>query len=258
MARMQSSGYDQEFWLEVLKSAKRAYGKLKEKESQGEPIHRSRTMNRIERKKGKEEKRKKWYDATKYEAIMFVPATPGSELQKRMQEKVNESELKLKIVERSGAKLVRMVQRNDPFKKKVCSDPKRCLVCMGGKPGGCRASGITYRIDCEERCDYEYTGQTNQNAYSRGKIHMQEYGQQNGKNPLWKHSANVHGGDKVQFRMKVVDRVRNDSTKRQILEAVRMQRVPESKQMNSKSEWRTTKIPRILIGVENNVTSDSN
>ena len=87
---------------------------------------------------------------------------------------------------------------------------------------------------------------------------MQEYGQQNGKNPLWKHSANVHGGDKVQFRMKVVDRVRNDSTKRQILEAVRMQRVPESKQMNSKSEWRTMKIPRILVGVENNVTSDSN
>ena len=87
---------------------------------------------------------------------------------------------------------------------------------------------------------------------------MQEYGQQNSKNPLWKHSPNVHGGDRIRFQMKVVDRVRNDSTKRQILEAIRMQRVPESKQINSKSEWRATKIPRITIGVENNVTSDSN
>ena len=56
--------------------------------------------------------------------------------------------------------------------------------------------------------------------------------------------------------MKVIDRVRNDSMKRQILEAIRMQRIPESRQMNSKSEWRTTRIPRITIGVENDVTSD--
>ena len=47
--------------------------------------------------------------------------------------------------------------------------------------------------------------------------------------------------------MEIVDRVRNDPTKRQILEAVRMQRVPDNLQMNSKSEWNTTKIPRILI-----------
>ena len=129
-------------------------------------------------------------------------------------------------------------------------------MCRGDKPGGCRASGITYRIDCEEECNFEYTGQTNQNAYSRGKVHMLEYGQQNNKNPLWKHSANVHGGDRVEFSMKVVDRVRNDSMKRQILEAVRMQRVPENRQMNSKSEWRTTKIPRITIGLEDDTTSD--
>ena len=56
--------------------------------------------------------------------------------------------------------------------------------------------------------------------------------------------------------MKVVDRIRNDSMKRQIHEAVRMQRVPENRQMNSKSEWRTTKIPRITIGLEDDTTSD--
>ena len=146
MARMQSSGYDQEFRLEVLKSAKKAYGKMKEKESQGGLLHRPRTLNRVERRKEKEEKKRNWYGATKYEAVMFVPATPESELQKKMQSKVNESNLKLKIVERSGTKLVRMVQRNDPFRRKQCSKSERCLVCAGSKPGGCRESGVTYRI----------------------------------------------------------------------------------------------------------------
>ena len=65
MARMQSSGYDHKFRLEVLKSAKTAYGRMKEKESRGEPMHRSRTTNREERKKDKAEKKKKWYDSTK-------------------------------------------------------------------------------------------------------------------------------------------------------------------------------------------------
>ena len=51
--------------------------------------------------------------------------------------------------------------------------------------------------------------------------------------------------------MTIVDKVRNDPTKRQILESIRMQKVPESHQMNSKSEWNTTRIPRIRID-ENN------
>ncbi len=143
-----------------------------------------------------------------------------------------------------------MLQRNDPFKKERCPHPDRCLVCSGTKPGGCRDNGITYKINCEEDCDYEYTGQTNSNGFTRGGRHIQEYRQQHPKSALWKHCANVHNGDQRRFSMTVVDRSRNDPTKRQILEAVRMQRIPETRQMNSKSEWNTTKIPRIRIDDE--------
>ena len=247
MARMQASGYDQEFRLEVLKSAKKAYEKLKEREREGGVLHRPRNLQRISRKKEKKEKKKSWYDNEKYEAVMFVPATPGSELQLKLQETVNKTSIKMKIVERAGKKIVRMLQRNDPFKTKRCPRPGRCLVCSGSKPGGCRDNGVTYRINCEDDCEFEYTGQTNQNGYTRGERHMQEYRQHYEKSALWKHSANEHNGDQRRFQMEIVDRVRNDATKRQILEAIRMQRIPEEHQMNSKSEWRTTKIPRIQV-----------
>ena len=181
------------------------------------------------------------------ETVMFVPATPNSELQLKLQGTVNKTNIKMKVVERSRTKLVRMLQRNDPFKSKTCSRPEKCLVCSGEKPGGCRDTGVTYRINCEDDCEYEYTGQTNENGYTRGERHIQEYRQQYEKSALWKHCANVHSGDQRKFRMEIVNRARNDPTKRQILEAVRMQRIPEERQMNSKSEWHTTKIPRIQV-----------
>lgn len=247
MARMQASGYDHAFRLEVLKSAKHAYEKLKERENTGGSIHRPRTQDRTNRRKLKEEKKKNWFNAEKYETVLFIPATPNSELQQKMQESINKTNVKIKVVERSGTKLVRMLQRNDPFKSKECADPTKCFVCSGNKPGGCRDTGVTYKISCNGDCRYEYTGQTGQNGYTRGDKHQKEYQQKLEKSALWKHCVNVHNGECQTFQMEIVDRVRNDPTKRQILEAVRMQRIPDNLQMNSKSEWNTTKIPRIQI-----------
>ena len=250
MARMQASGYDHEFRLEVLKSAMKAYSKLKERENEGGLLHRPRMFQRIERRKERLEKKKNWF-GKKYETVLFVPATPDSELQKNLQRTINETNVKIKVVERSGTKLVRLLQRNDPFKEKMCPKSAKCLVCSGERPGGCRDNGVTYRIKCETDCEYEYTGQTSENGYTRGERHLQEYRNHYEKSALWKHVANVHGGDQKMFHMEIVDKVRNDPTKRQILEAVRMQRIPEEKRMNSKSEWGTTKIPRIQINTEN-------
>ena len=250
MARMQASGYDHRFRLEVLKSAKKAYMKLKEREDRGGVMHRPRNLQRNERRKEKLEKKKSWF-GTKYETVLFVPATPNSELQQELQKKINETKVKMKVIEKSGTKLVRLLQRNDPFRRKECSKANKCLVCSGEKPGGCRDNGVTYKIECEDECNFEYTGQTNQNGYTRGEKHLQEYHQGYEKSPLWKHCMNIHQGELKKFQMIIVDKVRNDATKRQILEAVRMQKIPEARQMNSKSEWRTTKIPRIQINTEN-------
>jgi len=47
--------------------------------------------------------------------------------------------------------------------------------------------------------------------------------------------------------MHVLDRVRNDATKRQILEATRIAKIPGARRMNSRGEWNLNRVPRISI-----------
>ena len=248
MARMQASGYDHAFRIEVLKSAKRAYETMKSCESEGRLMSRERTWNRKQRRKEKEERKKKWFNTDKYDSVMFIAATPESELRNKMQEAINRKGGKIKVIEKSGTKIVRMLQRNDPFKTKECEN-QECLICKGEKPGGCRESGISYKINCNgNNCDYEYTGQTSHNGFTRGGKHIEEECRlKKTENALWKHCANVHGEEIQDFSMTVVDRCRSDPMKRQILEAIRIQKVPQERSMNSRSEWNTARIPRVQI-----------
>ena len=172
MVRIQASGYDHAFKIEVLKSAKRAYETMKSGESEGRLMFRERTWNRKQRRKEKEERKKKWFNTDKYDSVMFIAATPESELRNKMQEAINQKGGKIKFIEKSGTKIVRMLQRNDPFKTKECEN-QECLICKGEKPGGCRESGISYKINCNgNNCDYEYTGQTCHNGFTRGGKHV--------------------------------------------------------------------------------------
>ena len=52
-----------------------------------------------------------------------------------------------------------------------------------------------------------------------------------------KHCVKKHNGDNQEFEMKVVDYVRGDPTKRQIMEAVRINNIQETKRINNKKEW---------------------
>ena len=83
---------------------------------------------------------------------------------------IDKTDVKIKVREKSGMKIIRHLQRNDPFKGKMCADREKCLVCSGPNPGNCRETGVSYRIDCPDEC--EYTGQTGLNAYTRGKKHF--------------------------------------------------------------------------------------
>ena len=47
-------------------------------------LHRPRTLQRNNRKKERKEKKKNWYNAEKYETVMFIPATPNWELQLKL------------------------------------------------------------------------------------------------------------------------------------------------------------------------------
>lgn len=245
---MHVSGYDHHFRLEILKSAINAYNKMKEEEEEnGKKIYRRRDWRRKERRKEREERQKTWYTKGGYDSVLFITATPNSKMRIQMQKEINKTDIRIKVVEKSGTKLVKQLQRNDPFKNKTCDNRDKCLVCSGPNPGSCRETGISYKINCSEECEYVYTGQTGQNAYTRGKKHEEDYKAKRENSALWKHCVNVHNSEQRSFKMNVIDRCRNDPTKRQILEAIRMQKVTTEHVMNSRSEWNSARLPRINV-----------
>ena len=133
------------------------------------------------------------------------------------------------------------------------------MVCNGNNPGSCRDSGVTYRIDCmgqhdeneTEDCGSVYNGETGKNGFIRGGKHAKDLiAGRDGRNDssvLWQHCVENHGGTLQRFEMTIEDRVRGDAMKRQILESIRISRVPEDKSMNRKDEWNSARLPRATI-----------
>ena len=90
--RMQCSGYSQEYRYEVLS---RAFD-IQNKQRNGEMEPR--------RRRSKAEKKRNWYDRTKFDGVMFVDMTPHSELKNRVQEVCRKNKVKMKVVEKMNGK----------------------------------------------------------------------------------------------------------------------------------------------------------
>ena len=80
MKKLQTSGYDQNMRIEILKSILTGWKSIVAKAETGEkPLHRPRDFEQEERLKAKEEKPLNWYkgkDGKTYDSVMMVPATP--------------------------------------------------------------------------------------------------------------------------------------------------------------------------------------
>ena len=208
-------------------------------------MYRHKRYRRNERKKERKAKKTNWYKNGSTEAVMFVPATPQSELKRNMQSYIHNNCARIKVIERSGKKIIRLLQKNDPFKEAECHDRESCLLCSTTQNGNCRATGIVYDINCGEECPFVYHGQTGHNAYKRGLKHIDDL---NGKRDrLWKHCQNEHGGERQEFRMSILNTCRNDPTKRQIMESIYIQNTDPSVTMNERAEWNGVTVPRIRI-----------
>ena len=155
--------------------------------------------------------------------------------------------MKIKVVERPGKKVKQLLQKNNPYKGKECGDEK-CFVCSTTKEGSCKKSGVTYAVVCKGDCGGDtYNGETHANGYTRGMEHVSDYRYKRAHSVMWRHCLKKHGGQEQEFEMKVVDYVRGDPTKRQILEAVRINEVPETKRINDKKEWIVGTIPSVTV-----------
>ena len=107
------------------------------------------------------------------DSVIFVPATPGSERQRRYAKEIKAKGFKIKVVEQTGVSLKRLLQRSNPFKRKFC-EKDDCMVCCTEGKGPCDAHGVTYSItgtECIDDNDKErvYIGETLRSTYTRGK-----------------------------------------------------------------------------------------
>ena len=111
---------------------------LEEDKNGTKPLYRNRDWNKEKRLKSKDEKRNNWYKTRNkseiYKTILFVPPTPGSGLLKEL--KFREQELnrnkgeRIRIVEKGGLKIEKILTQKNPFKEEKCKE-KWCPLCKG-------------------------------------------------------------------------------------------------------------------------------
>ena len=118
-----------------------------------ESLYRPREWNRVGRAKARRAKKSEWFKGGKgsNESLVFVPATPGSELMKRYMSVIAKTGVRVGVAEVPGrsTNLKKRLQKSDPFRKEKCGK-EVCLVCAEGDGGRCKVNGVTYTITCKE------------------------------------------------------------------------------------------------------------
>ena len=103
MLRLQYSCHDQKLRTEVVRSALKAYNRMNELDASAEqPLYRPREWKRLERAQERRGKRESWYRKEIFDTVIFLPATPGSQLKTRYTEEIKGAGFKIKVVEQSG------------------------------------------------------------------------------------------------------------------------------------------------------------
>ena len=156
---------------------------------------------------------------------------------KKMREKVDDSGLKIKLIEKSGRTLGDVLRTSDPRKEKRCTR-NDCPVCTTDGKGNCKAMNANYQLTCE--CGDRYVGTTTRSAYTRGKEHMRDLRSKNEDSDFWQHCKEKHNQTVKNFKMDVIETFKGDATLRQISEAVRIERTNKRELINRKKEYRPT------------------
>ena len=154
MKKLQSSNYNHKERLQILKSIKQGWKIIRRKAETGErPLHRNRHHNKEKRTEEKGKKKINWLkNGDKYDSVLFIPATPGNELKKIIEEHANTAKLKIKIIERPGIKLGQYLKKFDKTNKIDRCSQNDCIICQNSLKNNtkCRTPSIAYKITCEE------------------------------------------------------------------------------------------------------------
>ena len=230
-------------------------------------------------KRKREEERKK---EVRTVTVMFVPYTRRGELARRLREAEedlgDQTGVKVKIVERTGRRLVDLLHKADPWQGQDCGRPK-CLLCMTKLRTGkdlnqeCTKRCIVYQtwcISCEEKSKekiendetldekekkvklskiklFTYIGESSRSIYERGLEHITALEEMKPDSHMLKHYFDEHGEEEVEemiFGVRILKQA-SSAFNRQIAESVEIQNNLGHNILNSKSEYNRCALPRL-------------
>ena len=160
---------------------------------------------------------------------------------------------RIKVVSKSGMKLVHLLEKKNPFAKNCEKD---CPPCENKgenvtKITNCKVNNICYEASCDS-CQKlgikrTYIGETARNLHIRSKEHYADM-RLNKKSWMKNHIDDEHEGksEEVNFSWKVLKK-HNKPLQRQLHEAVRIKNKTEEESLNSKSEYLSQRINRLNI-----------
>ena len=154
-----------------------------------------------------------------------------------MKDKVDDSGLKIKLIEKSGRSLEGLLRTSDPNKERRCNRID-CPVCTTGGKGNCRALNANYQMSCE--CGDHYTGTTTRGGYIRGNEHVKDLQAKNEESDFWRHCRCKHGGEIKNLKMDIIETFKGDALLRQVSEAVRIERADQERLINRRREYLPT------------------
>ena len=115
--------------MQVLKAAFKAFEMMKEEDRRGrKPMYRKREWKRNERRREKIRKSKNWNKKGGKESVLFVTATPESELKNKLQKEIEKSTFKIKVVEKSGIKVRGCCKRTTHLRKAIVERMTACYA----------------------------------------------------------------------------------------------------------------------------------
>ena len=92
-------------------------------------------------------------------------------------------------------------------------------------------------------------GETGRNANTRGKEHRDQLVKKSKNSVLHSHTVSNHADapDPPKYSMKVTDVYGGDATKRQVAEALKIERTSSDRLLNRREEYTRCKLPRAAI-----------
>jgi hypothetical protein len=256
------SGYPEEYRAGVLKAALTGYQRQVEADQSGEkPLYRPREWQEAARRRRKGLRRAAWYRPA--DTVLFLPATPNSELAEMAREVLEQEGgrlgVNIRVVETAGVSLRQQLVRTDLGTGAACPQGD-CMLCLtnpaqGGSLRHHRASSLytgTCRPCREERGEgytAVYTGETGSSGYTRTLEHREGIVKKKEDNGFAKHLAEYHPdreGDPEAFQF-TVERTFRKPMDRQVSEAVAIHTCRADLVLNSKSEWEQPATERVVM-----------